>query len=173
MCHRLTAAFITGLALWGGAAQAQVRLIEAGIVCPRISVGELVEAPGTEAGVLRRIREGLVFDLNARTVPTMDHLGFGFRTGLKDGAEAQEVTVAVTHPPMGPREIEREEWTTTLWPGESNMNLFTFEEDYEKVPGPWTFSIEQAGRTLVSVTFEVTRDSGQGAVEQACFRFMS
>lgn len=165
------------LALLGGAfataASAQVRLVEAGIICPRISAGELVEAPGTEAGVIRRIEEGLGFDLPARTVPTMDNLSFGFRTALKDGASAQNVTIVVIHPPMGERGVMREEWPDTIWPGDTNMNLFTFEHDYEKVTGPWSFSIEIDGAPVVQVAFEVTDDGGRGPVEAACFQFMS
>ncbi|WGH79203.1 DUF3859 domain-containing protein [Jannaschia ovalis] len=172
MRHRLIG-LAAGLVLLAGPAAAQVRLLEAGIICPRISTGELVEAPGTEAGHIRRIEEGLGFDLAARTVPTMDNLSFGFRTALKDGAPATDVTIVVTHPPMGPRGVTREEWPDTLFPGQTNLNLFTFELDYEKVPGPWTFAVEVAGRPVVSVPFEVTREGARGPVEAACFQFMS
>ncbi|MEM9798494.1 MAG: DUF3859 domain-containing protein [Pseudomonadota bacterium] len=161
------------LALWSGAAQAGVALLEAGIICPRISTGELVEAPGTEAGFIRRIEQGMGFDLMDRTVPLMDNLSFGFRVGLKAGAEAMDVTVVVTHPPMGARGVTREEWTDTLWPGMTNLNLFTFEEDYEKVPGDWTFAIEADGETLVNVPFTVADTPATAPVDSACFQFMS
>ncbi|MGB3407985.1 MAG: DUF3859 domain-containing protein [Jannaschia sp.] len=157
----------------GGASQAQVRLVEAGIICPRISSGTMIEAPGTEAGFIRQIEQGLEFDLADRIVPTMDNLSFGFRTALKEGTEAQDVTVVVTHPPMGPRRVEREEWRDTIYPGVTNMNVFTFEHDYEKVEGGWTFGIEIDGQAVVTVAFEVTRDAARGPVEQACFQFMS
>ncbi|MFO6465494.1 DUF3859 domain-containing protein [Jannaschia sp. KMU-145] len=172
MRHRLIP-LAAALALSGSAAAAQVRLVEAGIVCPRITTGELIEAPGTEAGVIRQIEYGTAFDLNARRVPTMDDLSFGFRTALKDGASTQVVTVVVTHPPMGPRGVEREEWTDTIVAGTTNLNLFTFEHDYEKVTGPWTFAIEIEGVPVVSVPFEVTDEGARGPVEQVCFQFMS
>ncbi|WP_371156848.1 DUF3859 domain-containing protein [Jannaschia sp. 2305UL9-9] len=176
MRHRLTPS-VLGLALLGGVASsplmAQVRLLEAGIICPRISSGELIDAPGTEAGVIRRIEQGLGFDLGARTVPTMTNLSFGFRTTLKPGAPLQPVTIVVTHPPMGDRGITRQEWSDTMWPGDTNLNLFTFEHDYEKVSGPWAFAIEIEGDTVVEVAFEVTEDGGRGPVEAACFQFMS
>ncbi|WP_179381544.1 DUF3859 domain-containing protein [Jannaschia marina] len=154
-------------------AAAQVRLVEAGIICPRPTDGELIDAPGTESGFIRRIEQGLAFDLPDRTVPTLDQLSFGFRTALKPGTPEMDVTVVVTHPPMGERGIEREEWTDTLTPGTTNLNLFTFEYDYEKVLGPWTFSIEVAGEPVVTVPFEVTETENQGRVEQACFQFLS
>lgn len=172
MRHRLTA-LAAGLALLAVPAAAQVRLIEAGIICPREARGELIEAPGTEAGHIRQIEEGVGFDLFARTVPTMDDLSFGFRTALKPGTGPTPVTVVVTHPPMGPRGVTREEWQDVMVPGETSLNLFTFEMDYEKVEGPWTFSIEIDGAPVVRVPFEVTREGGRGPVERACFQFMS
>lgn len=170
--HMLRSLLITAC-LFTLPASAQVRLVEAGIVCPRITTGELIEAPGTEAGVIRRIERSTTFDLDARVVPTMTNLGFGFRTELEPGAQAQDVMIVVTHPPMGERGVKREEWPDLLLPGQTNLNLFTFEHDYEKVPGPWTFAIEIEGETIVQVDFDVTEDGGRGPVEQACFQFMS
>ena len=154
-------------------AAAQVRLVEAGIICPRESTGDLVEAPGTEAGFIRRIDETLAFDLPDRTVPTMDNLSFGFRTGVKPGTPGQAVTVVVTHPPMGERGVVREEWDDVIPAGGESLNLFTFEEEYEKVPGPWTFAIEQDGETLVEVPFTVVEADGASRIEAACFQFLS
>lgn len=179
MRHRLTvSARHSGVAILlvlicAAPVAAQVRLVDAGIICPRKSTGELVAAPGTEAGHIRRIIEGLTFDLPDRIVPTMDSLSFGFRTSLKPGTPTQDVTVVVTHPPMGERGVEREEWTDVIEPGSESLNLFTFELDYEKVPGPWEFSIEIDGIPQVSVPFTVTETGGQGRVEQACFQFLS
>lgn len=172
MRNRLTALATLILAVPVPAA-AQVRLVEAGIVCPRETSGELVEAPGTEAGVIRRIEQETTFDLSEQIVPTMTDLSFGFRTALKPGARAMGVTVVITHPPMGPRRVTREEWEDRIEAGADNLNLFTFEHDYEKVPGLWTFSIEVDGAPVVSVPFEVTAGDGRGRVEQACFQFLS
>lgn len=175
MLRILLAALLAPLlsALAAAPAAAQVRLVDAGIICPRESRGELVEAPGTEAGHIRRIEEGLSFDLPDRVVPTMDQLSFGFRTELKPGTPALAVTVVVTHPPMGDREVEREEWADVIEPGLSSLNLFTFEEEYEKVPGDWSFSIEVDGDPVVTVPFTVTETAGRGPVELACFQFLA
>ncbi|PWJ20974.1 DUF3859 domain-containing protein [Jannaschia seohaensis] len=154
-------------------AAAQVQLLEAGIVCPRTTKGELIEAPDTEVGAIRLIEGGVVFDLNARTVPTMSNLSFGFRIGLKESAPAQDVTIVVTHPPMGDRGVTRQSWGKSLLPGEAGLSIFTFEYDYEKVPGPWTFGVEIEGETAIEVPFQVTEEGGRGPVEAACFRFMS
>lgn len=163
---------LTALSLAAPAA-AQVRLIDAGIICPRDSDGALIDAPGTETGFIRQIDEGLSFDLPDRVVPTIDQLSFGFRTALKAGASETPITVIVTHPPMGERGVERQEWKDTLVPGGGSMNLFTFEFDYEKVPGSWAFSIEVDDQVVVTVPFEVTETANQGRIEQACFQFLS
>ena len=166
-------ALTLALALLAAPATAQVQLLEAGIVCPRIVTGELVEAPDTEVGAIRQISGGIVFDLNARTVPTMSNLSFGIRFGLKPGAAGRDATVVVTHPPMGERGVTRQSWVTDLIPGEDNVNVFTFEFDYEKVPGDWTFGVEIEGQPVITVPFEVGEEGGRGPVEAACFQFMS
>jgi hypothetical protein len=152
---------------------AQVQLIEAGIICPRIVSGEMVEAPDTEVGAIRMIDQALSFDLDARKVPTITNLGFGFRVALEPGIAEQDITIVVTHPPMGERGVTRQAWRDRLVAGETNMNLFTFEFDYEKVPGLWTFSVEVDGEAVVSVPFEVAAEDARGPVEAACFQFMS
>ncbi len=154
-------------------AAAQVRLVDAGIVCPRETSGELREAPGTEAGVIRTIDQTTGFDLPDRTVPMLDLLGFGFRTALEPGVPATAVTVVVTHPPMGPRGVERQEWTDTMIPEEDSLNLFTFELEYEKVAGDWAFAIEIDGVPAVSVPFSVSATENLDRVQQACFQFLS
>ena len=168
----VTALAVTLLAL-PGAGVAQVQLVEAGIVCPREAVGALVAAPGTESGTIRRIEGEVRFDLAGRVVPTMDDLSFGFRAALKPGAPPVAATIVVTHPPMGPRAVTRQEWEDTIVPGGDSLNLFTFEEEHEKVPGAWTFSIEVDGEPVVTVPFEVSPADGRGAVEAVCFRFLS
>ena len=154
-------------------AAAQVRLVETGIVCPRIVTGEMRPAPDTEFGEIRQIDQPVIFDLDARTVPTMTNLGFGFRIGLEAGQPARDVTIVVTHPPMGPRAVTRQSWSDRLEPGEDSVDLFTFEEDYEKVPGRWTFSVEIDGSVVVEAPFDVVAEGGHGPVEDACFQFMS
>lgn len=169
----LAAALFPAALFLAAPAAAQVRLVDAGIICPRASEGAMVEAPGTEAGFIRQIEADLTFDLPDRTVPTMDQLSFGFRVALKPGAPALPVTVVITHPPIGPRGVQREEWADILTPGTTNMNLFTFELDYEKVPGDWTFGIELDGTPVITVPFDVTESENQGRVERACFQFLS
>jgi hypothetical protein len=153
--------------------QAQVTLLDAGVVCPRPVRGELIPAPGMEAGVIRIHEEEVGFDTATRRVPLIDLLSFGFRAALDPGQPLQQVTVVITHPPMGDRAMTRQEWQTVIGPGQTKMSLFTFEVPHEKVPGPWTFAIEREGDPLLEVPFDVVVADPGGAVESACFQFMS
>ena len=171
MRHRLTP--LLALCLAPTAAPAHVRLVEAGIVCPREARGALVEAPGTEAGVIRQIEEATAFDLFETTVPTVTNLSFGLRVALEPGEPSRDVTIVVTHPPMGTRAVVRQAWDDVILAGSESINLFTFEHDYEKVVGRWTFGVEVDGAPVVEVPFDVSEADGRGAVEAACFQFLS
>jgi hypothetical protein len=169
MRHRLGP--LLAAALLAGPASAQVALVEAGIVCPREVTGALREAPGTEAGVIRDLDQATEFDLTTRVVPTMPDISFGFRVGATGGA-GEVVSIVVTHPPMGERGVTRQEWTTVLAPGTTALNLFTFEEAYEMVPGPWAFAVEAGGERMAEARFEVT-EAPVPTVEAMCLAVFS
>jgi hypothetical protein len=172
MIRRLrVAALLAALLTSPPPAAAQVRLIEAGVVCPREPEGELLPAPGTEMGAIRQIDRPITFDLPAREVPTIPLLSFGFRAALEAGAGPLDVDIVIEHPPLGEGRVTRQVWSDTLWPGEVSTNLFTFEFDHEMVPGDWTFAIETGGARLLSVPFTVVPARASGPVEDACFQF--
>ncbi|KIT18002.1 DUF3859 domain-containing protein [Jannaschia aquimarina] len=173
MRHRLILATLLACAA-SLPAQAKVRLVEAGIVCPndRESAGYR-DAPDTEAGRIDLIAEQIEFDLYDRTVPAMEHLSFGFRVQLKADQPETEVTIVVEHPPFGERQVALEQWTQTLVGGESSLNLFTFDYPYEMVPGRWTFSIEIAGQRQVEVPFVVGDRFANANVDQTCLGNLS
>lgn len=154
-------------------AAAQVELVEAGVICPRPVTGQLLPAPGMEAGVIRLTEGDVAFDTTARRVPLIDLISFGFRATVGPDEPVQEVTVVITHPPMGERAVTRQEWETVIAPGQVKTSLFTFEVPHEKVPGPWTFGIEREGTRLLDVPFDVVPADGAGPVEAVCFQFMS
>ena len=156
MRHRLRST-LRSAALLGAAmpAAAQVRLLEAGIVCPRVQEGETRPAPGTQAGYVRMV-PGLSFDMPGRTVPLVPDLAFGIRLELKADAPL-EVTMVTRHPPMGPDGVTEQRHQTTLPAGDSYVRSYSFDFDYEMLPGTWEMGVELDGRTLVSVPFTVTR----------------
>jgi hypothetical protein len=161
------------LAVLASPAAAEVTLVEAGVICPRPVTGEMQEAPGTEAGFIRLVERDPTFDALSRQVPLIDLMSFGIRAALDAGQGAQPVTVVITHPPMGDRDVTRQEWETVLLPGQVKLSLFTFEAPYEMIPGAWTFGIEQDGERLLDVPFDVVPAGSAGPVESVCFQFMS
>lgn len=161
------------LILVAAPAAAQVRLVEAGIVCPGDRDGVEEAAPDTEAGFVTTIEEAVAFDLPDRVVPTLEKLSFGIRVALKDGAGATPITVTTTHPPMGPRAVTRQAYRSSLVPGDTSLKLYTFDLPYERVPGRWTFGIEIAGETVLEVPFDVVDRFGNARVDQVCLGNLS
>lgn len=159
------------LALAGPPASAALSLVEAGIVCPELR--ETVErrpAPGTESGFVDIIEDPIEFDLLTRDVPLIQRLGFGLRV-RSDYAEETPVTVVVEHPPFGERAVSVERWDSSVAAGSGALNIFTFDERYEMVPGAWTFAVEVDGTREVEVTFNVGTDPEP--VDDACLEMLS
>lgn len=162
------------LSVLAAPAGAQVRLVEAGVVCPDRREGEERPAPGTEAGFITTITEPVAFDLPERTVPSMRDLSFGIRVALKDGAGAMPIRVVTTHPPMGERGVTRQVYDSDLVPGEESLRIYTFDQDYEMVRGTWTFAIEAPdGSTLLEVPFSVGDRFANARVDAACLGNLS
>ena len=162
------------LCLAAPSAAAQVRLIEAGIVCPAERDGTPTPAPGTEAGFITSIEEGLAFDLPDRVVPTMEKLSFGIRVGLKDGTPLLPIRVVTTHPPMGPRSVTRQTYESDIAPGDASLRIYTFDHGYEMVEGRWTFAIESlGGDVLLEVPFDVVGRFGNARVDDVCLGNLS
>ncbi|MBM2577190.1 DUF3859 domain-containing protein [Jannaschia sp. Os4] len=162
------------LCLAGLPAAAQVRLVEAGVVCPGERDGVPTAAPGTEAGFITSIEEGIAFDLPDRVVPVMEKLSFGIRVGLKDGAPLLPIRVVTTHPPMGPRGVTRQTYESDLAPGAASLRIYTFDHGYEMVEGRWTFAIEAlSGDVLLEVPFDVVGRFGNARVDAVCLGNLS
>jgi hypothetical protein len=149
-------------------AGAQLRLLEAGIVCPERREGAMVPAPLTEQGEIRRIEGEIAFDLPDRHVPLLAELSFGIRVGLPAGAAPVAAMMRVTHPPMGPRAVTEQMWPIALAPGGDTYALFTFELAHEFVEGPWRFSVVVEGEEAVAADFRVGPPGINPRVEQVC-----
>lgn len=139
-----------------------------GVIC-EVELQGTRPAPETLSGQLNLIDQNRTIDVESVQVPAEIGLSFGIRATLSPGAAVPEVTVIVTHPPMGPNGVTVERWTAAMNFGETALNLFTFENDYELVEGAWMFQLEHDGRTLLQQPFEVTAPGSVPAVQKACF----
>ena len=174
MRHRLIPLAAAALCLSAGGASARLSLVESGIVCPALR--ETIEsrpAPDTEAGRVDTIEGAIEFDLADRDVPLVQHVSFGFRIALDDAGPDADVTIVVEHPPFGERAVSRESWVQSMVAGGVALNLFTFDQPYEMVPGPWTFAAELDGERLVEVPFTVGAPGAAERVDAVCLSVLN
>ncbi|MCP3972010.1 MAG: DUF3859 domain-containing protein [Rhodobacteraceae bacterium] len=112
------------------------------------------QAAGTVSGVVLLVDSLPSFISQGPVVPAQIGVGFGVHVRVLPEYEGQ-VTVQVEHPPMGPNGVTRENWNTRLSSDDLTYSGFSFEEDYELLPGTWTMSAHASGRPIYSVSFEV------------------
>ena len=159
----------------GSFANSPVELLGAGVICEVELEGQR-EAPETVSGILNIVDQDREIDVATPRVPADLGLSFGVRAGLLPGtAIPGMVDIVVTHPPMGDRGVTVERWQAVMNAGETSINLFTFQHDFEMVQGPWLFQIVSEGEVLLQQPFEVTPSGTVPPVQQTCFsaRIMS
>jgi len=126
---------------------------EFGIFCALETV-EQREAKDTISGVVNLLAEAPVFLRKTTVVPAKIGIGFGIHVDIPAPLKGP-VIMQTTHPPMGENGVTVERWDTEITPGRLNYNGFTFEYDYELLPGPWTIAALVNGRELYKVDFTV------------------
>lgn len=149
-------------------AEADVALVDFGVICQVTTDGER-EAPLTEAGVVRLVDQWMPFDVRVARVPAHIGLSFGLRLLLDPDGVSNGTRIVVIHPPMGPRGVTVESWSAPLQPGVPNLNLFTFEEEYEMVQGRWKIRVMDATGVLFEQVFDVLPAGSVPEVQDICF----
>lgn len=134
-----------------------IAFFEAGIICAPDPVA-IVPAPGTVAGVTNLIDGNPDFVSFGRAVPAVIGVGFGVRAGaaLRD---FPDVTIVVTHPPMGPEGATVQSYATSIGAAtvaeDGSLSFYHLEYDYELVTGRWTFTAQVGEDMLYSAAFDV------------------
>jgi hypothetical protein len=128
--------------------------IDAGIICAPAPSGR-EPAPGTRIGFIDLVDGEITLGQATPRIPALPGLAFGVVARVAEHAGAADVTITVTHPPMGADGIMRETWQTDLMPGGPTANFFRFDYPEERVPGDWTLQAEQDGRVLYAARFQV------------------
>ncbi|MCF7698186.1 DUF3859 domain-containing protein [Loktanella sp. M215] len=128
--------------------------LETGVICPPPSVGES-EAPGTLAGTTHLIEEEPPFVSKSNGVPAVIGIGFGAKSMTADLFGLQDVTMTVTHPPMGKDGITSQTFQTRIDGTEPSLTFYQFDFAYELVQGEWQMEASKDGDILFRTTFEV------------------
>ncbi len=144
----------------------EVARFSAGVVCTPLIVGQN-EAPGTISGFTNTI-EGLVeFTSTSRRVPAVIGISFGALVTAKS-FDRSNVTVTLTHPPMGDAGVEVETYATYISATNDSPVLFSLEYDYELVTGPWRFDVSHQGQLLYTANFEVVEPQDLPELANIC-----
>ncbi len=139
-----------------------------GVICDIRPEGQR-PAPGTVSGVLNLVEQDRQIDVPSVNVPAELGLSFGIRATLAPGTALPQLDMVVTHPPMGAAGQTVERWAITMNAGQHSLNLFTFEDRYELVEGPWLFQLVDEDEVLLQQPFLVTPQGSVPAVQQTCY----
>lgn len=133
----------TGMSIWDKATVQSVRIVDYGIY------------DKVDDAALSRLL------VQTTTIPAKIGTSFGFRyvtEGLPRGAVAR-LTYQDSYPglqnPKGGEPLKDVEYSNEVEVGTADICAFTFEEEWELVPGEWTFSIGRNGKLLAEQTFTV------------------
>jgi hypothetical protein len=116
-----------------------------------------VNAQGIKRSTIDNIRHAAT----TTTIPLQKDMQFGYRykiVGQPDGAQV-DIKLVTNYPapglrsPSSQKPVTRAERIRQRLIGETSVTTYTLEDDFELVPGVWTFEIYDGNRKLVTKTF--------------------
>jgi hypothetical protein len=131
-----------------------INSVQAGILCAPDPIGS-VPAPNTLAGTTHIIEAEPEFVATITTVPASLGVGFGVKAQARAVDGISEVTMVVTHPPMGPDAVTLQSFQTRINGDNPSLTFYQFDYVYELVIGTWVFTAMSGDESLFSASFEV------------------
>jgi hypothetical protein len=126
--------------------------------------GRPVAAPGTATGTVTPL-SNMRHTVTTRTVPAQLGVRFGFGytvVGEHLGTQVSIHSVTIfpspglSDPSSSQRKTHSEyDWATTI--GEESFRIYTFDSDWEVVPGVWTLQLWYQGRMLAEQKFTIVK----------------
>jgi len=126
--------------------------------------GDQVQHPLSPMGTMTYARNDRLQQVTT-TIPALVGMKFGIRYKVVGSPQAANVRLkhitrfpkeGVTNPGSG-KTFSHSEYHTNAMVGEVTYRGYSFDRDWEVVPGPWTMEIWHDGRKLAEKTFMVTR----------------
>jgi hypothetical protein len=140
----------------------RVEIVEWGIF--RHNDGEVVKQPLSPLGTMTHVLNERLQHVTT-TIPALAGMTFGIRYKVVGPVVGANVTLkqitrfpkqGVTNPETG-KTFSYSEYHTSAVVGAVTYRGYTFDRDWEVVPGRWTLEIWHDGRKLAEKTFMVTR----------------
>ena len=140
---------------------------ESGVICPPPSVGDSV-APGTVAGVTHLVDVDPPFVSASHRVPAVIGIGFGVKSMTADLLGLTDVTMTVTHPPMGKDGATQQTFQTRIDGTSPSLTFYQFDYAYELVQGRWTMEAVKDGEVLYRTSFDIVAPKAAPDLAQIC-----
>ena len=169
---------LVALAQPAAAREVSVTILEHGLY-----TAEVVGQQRDPSGVVTDLLANLCHVATTSTVPMRPRVHFGFRYRV-DGPESGtpvDLTLAVTfpeavHPPAALGPLKRHQHKSLLPVGTVSYTGYSFDLDWEFVPGVWTLEVLEGERELAALSFTVV-DQNQPAPSStdpsSCFKVSS
>jgi hypothetical protein len=145
----------------------EIAEIEIGILCDPETV-TTSPAPNTLAGVTHVVNEPPRFISNSQIVPAAFGIGFGVRSRALRAEGLDNVTIVITHPPMGDDGATIQSYTTGIGGNGGSFTFYQFDYAYELQTGPWTITALRNNKPLYTVNFDVVAPETVPDLAGAC-----
>jgi hypothetical protein len=169
---------LVALAQPAAAREVSVTIFEHGLY-----TAQVVGQQNDPSGVVTDLLANLCHVATTSTVPMRPrvHFGFRYRVDGPDVGTSVDLTLAVTfpeevHPPSALGSVRRHQRHSLLPVGAVSYTGYSFDLDWEFVPGVWTLEVLQGERQLAALSFTVV-DQDQAALSSPdpsnCFKVSS
>ncbi len=125
----------------------------------RIGSSNSIDAQGIKRNTIDNVRHAAT----TTTIPLQKDVEFGYRykiVGQPDGAQV-DIKLVTNYPapglrsPSSQKPVMRSERIRKRLIGETSIATYTLEDDFELVPGVWTFEIYDGNRKLVTKSIHI------------------
>ena len=144
-----------------------IAVLETGVICPPESTGTR-PAPDTVAGVTNVVAEEPPFVSTVNKVPAVIGIGFGAKAMSEATFGIDNVTMTITHPPMGAEKATRQSFQTSISGTDTSITFYQFDYDYELLIGEWTMTATAGKEILYSTSFQVVAPQQVSELAEIC-----